>query len=71
MDPSYLVRCECAKLLKKANLSRIRFRDLRHSAATILCAQRISPKVVSETLGLADIAITPSRYGRVTPPMQT
>ena len=70
MDPSHMVRREFAKLLKKANVPRIRFHDLRHTAATLLFAQGINPKVVSELLGHSDIAITLSLYGHVTPPMQ-
>jgi integrase len=70
MDPSHMVRREFAKLLKKANVPRIRFHDLRHTAATLLFAQGINPKVVSEMLGHSDIAITLSLYGHVTPPMQ-
>ena len=65
-----MVRREFATLLKKANISRIRFHDLRHTAATLLFAQGINPKVVSEMLGHSDIAITLSLYGHVTPPMQ-
>jgi integrase len=70
MDPSHMVRREFANLLKKANVPRIRFHDLRHTAATLLFAQGINPKVVSEMLGHSDIAITLSLYGHVTPPMQ-
>ncbi len=49
---------------------RIRFHDLRHTAATLLFAQSINPKVVSEMLGHPDIAITLSLFGHVTPQMQ-
>jgi integrase len=70
MDPSHMVRREFAKLLKKAAAPRIRFHDLRHTAATLLCAQGINPKVVSEMLGHPDIAITLSLFGHVTPPLQ-
>jgi integrase len=70
MDPSHMVRREFARLLRKAGVPRIRFHDLRHTAATLLFAQGINPKVVSELLGHSDIAITLSLYGHVTPPMQ-
>ncbi|MGZ3636509.1 MAG: tyrosine-type recombinase/integrase [Ktedonobacterales bacterium] len=61
---------EFVRLLKKAGLPRIRFHDLRHTVATLLFAQRVNPKVVSEMLGHSDIAITLGLYGHVTPPMQ-
>ena len=70
MDPSHMVRRELAKLLKKSGVPRVRFHDLRHTAATLLFAQGINPKVVSEMLGHSDIVITLSLYGHVTPPMQ-
>jgi integrase len=70
MDPSHMVRREFANLLKKANVPRIRFHDLRHTAATLLFAQGINPRVVSEMLGHSDIAITLNLYGHVTPPIQ-
>jgi integrase len=37
-------------LLKKAGLPKIRFHDLRHTAATLLLGRGINPKVVSEML---------------------
>ena len=43
---------------------------LRHTVATLLFAERINPKVVSEMLGHSDIAVTLGLYGHVTPPMQ-
>ena len=43
-------------LLKKAGLPHtIRFHDLRHTCATLLCSRKVNPKVVQETLGHANI----------------
>jgi integrase len=70
MDLSHRARREFAKLLMKAEVPRIRCHDLRHTAATLLLAQDINPKVVSAMLGHSDSAITLSLYGHVTPPMQ-
>jgi integrase len=44
--------------LDLAGLPRIRLCDLRHSAATIVLATGVSPKVVSEQLGHARTAFT-------------
>lgn len=70
MELNHFRRREFCPLLEKAGLPRIRFHDLRHTVATLLFAQRINPKVVSELLGHSDIAITLGLYGHVTPPMQ-
>lgn len=57
-------------LLKRANLPRIRFHDLRHTCATLLLRRGIHPKVVSELLGHSTIAMTLDRYSHVLPDMQ-
>jgi integrase len=48
----------------------MRFHDLRHTAATLLLAGGVHPKVVSEMLGHTDIAITLRVYAHVLPHMQ-
>lgn len=57
-------------LLGRAGLSRVRFRDLRHTCATLLLSKNVNPKVVSEMLGHASIAITLDTYSHVLPAMQ-
>jgi integrase len=47
---------------ERAGLPRIRFHDLRHSAATLLLGLGIHPKIVSEMPGHSQIAITPWIY---------
>jgi integrase len=49
-------------ILKAVKVPTIRFHDLRHTAATFLVLANINPKIVSETLGHASIAITPDTY---------
>jgi integrase len=56
--------------LSRAGLPRIRFHDLRHTAATLMLLERIPAKVVSETLGHSTIAITLNLYSHVLPEMQ-
>jgi integrase len=58
------------ELLKKGCLPDIRFHDLRHTAATLLLAGKVNPKVVSEMLGHASVAITLDIYSHVLPDMQ-
>lgn len=57
-------------LVKKAGLPRMRFHDLRHSAATILMAMKVPIKVIQELLGHSNITITLNVYGHVLPSMQ-
>jgi integrase len=57
-------------LIEKAGLPRIRFHDLRHTAATLLLLQGVHVKVVSEVLGHSSITITLDRYSHVLPDMQ-
>ena len=57
-------------LLKRAGLPRIRFHDLRHTAATLLLGQGVHPKVVAEMLGHSRISTTLDLYSHVTPTMQ-
>jgi integrase len=57
-------------LLDRAGLPKMRFHDLRHSAATLLLELGIHPKVVSEMLGHSQIGITLDLYSHVTATMQ-
>ncbi|GLV56346.1 site-specific integrase [Dictyobacter sp. S3.2.2.5] len=56
--------------LKKAGLEHIRFHDLRHSAASILMAMNVHPKVVQELLGHSSISITMNIYSHTDPSLQ-
>jgi integrase len=56
--------------VKAAGLPPMRFHDLRHSAATLLLAMGIHPKVVQELLGHSQISITMNLYSHVLPSMQ-
>ncbi len=58
------------KLLKEIGLPRIRFHDLRHSAATLLLSMGVPHKVVQELLGHSNISITMDVYTHVLPSMQ-
>jgi len=55
--------------LKRAGLPRLRFHDLRHTAATLLLSQGVHPKVVSEMLGHATITLTLDTYSHLVPVM--
>lgn len=57
------------KLLKDVGLPRIRFHDLRHSAATLLLGMGVDMKIVQEVLGHSSISITADIYGHVLPPI--
>jgi integrase len=59
-----------SSLLIKARVRRIRFHDLRHTAATLLLGEGIHPKVVAEMLGHSKTGITLDTYSHATPTMQ-
>lgn len=70
LDASNLVKYRFYALLSRAGLPRIRFHDLRHTAATLLLLQGVNVKVVSELLGHSSVAFTMDRYAHVLPSMQ-
>jgi integrase len=61
---------EFHKLLYKAELPRIRFHDLRHTACSLMLNNNVSPIVVSKRLGHAKTSITLDVYGHLIPIMQ-
>lgn len=70
MSGRNLAQRSFTRTLKAAGLPRMRFHDLRHTAATLLLGRGVHPKVVSEMLGHATIAITLDLYSHVIPTMQ-
>jgi len=48
-------------------LERLRFHDLRHTAAALMIANDEHPKAVQERLGHSSITITMDRYGKLYP----
>ena len=68
-DGSHLLLGQFVPLLERAGLPRIRLHDLRHTAATLLLARGIHPKIVSEMLGHTTVGITLDLYSHVTPTM--
>lgn len=71
INPTNLRKRSLAPLLQRAGLPTITFHQLRHTAATILLLKNVNPKVVSEMLGHATIAITLDTYSHVLPNMQS
>lgn len=69
MDGTNLSERDLRRVLARAALPRIRFHDLRHTAATTLLGRGVHPKLVSEMLGHADVRITLDLYSHVTPTM--
>jgi integrase len=70
LEGRYVLRHYFRPLLQRAGLPLIRFHDLRHTTATLLLAQGVHPKVVSEMLGHTTIGITLDTYSHVLPQMQ-
>jgi integrase len=70
INPTNLRKRSLAPLLVRAGLPHQTFHQLRHTAATILLLKNVNPKIVSEMLGHASIAITLDTYSHVLPNMQ-
>jgi integrase len=70
INPSNLRNRSLKPLLKAAKLRPVRFHDLRHTCATLLLSKNVNPKIVSEMLGHASIAITFDIYSHLMPDMQ-
>jgi integrase len=66
---NFLRRC-WKPLLDRAGLKGVRFHDLRHTAASMLLAQGVHPKVVQERLGHSTVTITLDVYSHVTGTLQ-
>lgn len=68
--PPYRLSQRFANMVIRLGLNPLRFHDLRHTHATLLLARGIHPKIVSERLGHASIAITLDTYSHVLPTLQ-
>lgn len=55
------------RLLERAGLPRVRFHDLRHTAASLLLGEGVHPKVVASLLGHSTVQVTLDTYSHVTP----
>jgi len=58
------------RFLADAGLPRVRFHDLRHTAATAMLQLGINPKIVQERLGHSSIVTTLDTYSHVVPTLQ-
>lgn len=59
-----------ANFVRRMDIPRVRFHDLRHTHATLLLREGVHPKVAQERLGHSSIAITLDLYSHVMPGMQ-
>ena len=59
-----------ADIAKGAGPKRIRLHDLRHTHASLMLEANVHPKIVSERLGHASVAITLDTYSHVSPTLQ-
>lgn len=66
-EPDNLKR-HLVRMLDRAGLPHVRIHDLRHTAASLMLAQGIQPKVISEILGHSRIGVTLDIYGHLYEP---
>lgn len=58
------------RLLDRLTLPRIRFHDLRHTAATLMLEEGVHPRVAQQRLGHSNVGVTLKRYSHVAPSME-
>ena len=68
LDPSTVTHM-FSKVVRKAGLGYLRFHDLRHSYASIMLAAGVNVKVISQSMGHANIGITLDTYAHLLPGM--
>lgn len=64
IPPDYVTH-KFAKILAKSDLPKIRFHDLRHSAASLLINSGFNLKEIQEWLGHSDISTTGNIYSHL------
>lgn len=69
IDPTNLTR-QFSQLLKAAGLGKVRFHDLRHTAASLMLNNGVDVLVASRRLGHAKPSITLDVYGHLIPSIQ-
>lgn len=70
LDGNNLRERSFKRLLSRAGLPHMRFHDLRHAAASLLMAEGVPIKVISEALGHSDITVTLKVYAHLMPGAQ-
>ena len=70
LEPTTMLRSSFWPLLAKAGVPKIRFHDLRHSAASLLLSMGTHPKIVQELLGHSNISMTLDTYSHTIPSLQ-
>ena len=70
MRAQNVLRRSFRPILEAAEIDGFRFHDLRHTAATLMLRAGVHPKIVSERLGHAKVAITMDLYQHALPSMQ-
>ena len=68
--PLHTVRVPFKRAARLTGFPDLRFHNLRHSSATLALKAGVHPRIVSERLGHASVAITMNVYSHVLPDMQ-
>ncbi len=69
MDPEKVTHA-FTSIVRAAGLNGVRLHDLRHTHASLMLQAGVHPKIVSERLGHAGVAITLDTYSHVLPGLQ-
>ena len=66
MEQNY-IRSQFKRILQKAGLRGIRFHDVRHTFASLLLTDGVTPVYVKEQMGHSSIQMTVDIYGHLIP----
>lgn len=65
LNPSNVRNRSFGAILQRAGCPRVRFHDLRHTAATLMAAQGVRARTLQDVLGHSDIRLTLGLYSHV------
>jgi len=68
IEPRNLLR-NYEQILARAEVRRVRFHDLRHSAASMLLSEGVELRLIQEILGHSSISVTADLYAHIAPKM--
>jgi len=68
--PRYVTMVILRRICRRAGVAQLRFHDLRHLHAITLMRAGVSPRVIAQRLGHANVAFTLARYSWATPDLQ-
>lgn len=67
IDANNMIKRQFLPVFRKAGIEKTRFHDLRHTFASLLIADNVTPKYIKSQMGHSSINVTMDRYGHLLP----